>query len=370
MNILEVITDLGSGGAERFVVDLSNELAKTNDVTLMTLMDDKVNPEHRNFNRYALNDNVVYKNLGLPNGFKPSSQLKVLNAINAISPDVVHIHMDGTLNHCALATVVLSWKFYTYFTIHSDIHNGYDNGIVRMLCNTYGHWGRFKSICLSEKNYEDFKAFYGKSSAVRCIVNGRAPIVPTELYNQVTAEMQGYRSTNKSMLFLHVARFNTVKNQNLLIDSFNQLIKEGKDVNLVIIGNGYDSEEGLALQRKADERIHFVGTRKNVADYMLNADIFCLSSDFEGMPITLLEASLSGLPAVSTPVCGAVDLIKDGVNGFLSKSHSIDDYKEALKKAIDSFDSIKANAMSMKDNSPYTIAECARKYLDYFSDHH
>ena len=62
MNILEVITDLGSGGAERFVVDLSNELAKTNDVTLMTLMDDKVNPEHRNFNRYALNDNVNYKN--------------------------------------------------------------------------------------------------------------------------------------------------------------------------------------------------------------------------------------------------------------------------------------------------------------------
>lgn len=56
---------------------------------------------------------------------------------------------------------------------------------------------------------------------------------------------------------------------------------------------------------------------------MLNADIFCLSSNFEGMPITLLEASLAGLPAVSTPVCGAVDLIKDGVNGFLSKSHSL-----------------------------------------------
>lgn len=86
------------------------------------------------------------------------------------------------------------------------------------------------------------------------------------------------------------------------------------------------------------------------------------------MPITLLEASLAGLPAVSTPVCGAVDLIKDGVNGFLSKSHSLEDYKNALIKAIDNYDSIKANAMSMKDNSPYTIAECARKYVEYFNE--
>lgn len=370
MKILEVITDLGSGGAERFVVDLSNELAKTNEVTLMTLMDDKVNPEHRNFNRYALSCNVVYHNLGLPNGLKLSSQLKVLKAINALNPDIVHIHMDGTLNHSALAIIVLSWKFHVYFTIHSDIHNGYDKGVVRMLCSTYGHWGRFNSICLSEKNYEDFKAFYGKSTSVRCIVNGRAPMIPTDLYEETCREMKGYRSSNKSKLFLHVARCSLVKNQHLLVDTFNQLIEEGQDIDLVIIGNGYDTDNGLELQHKANKRIHFIGTRKNIADYMLNADVFCLSSDYEGMPISLLEASLAGVPAVSTPVCGAVDLIKDGVNGFLSKSHSIEDYKDALKKAIEGFDSIKANAMSMKDKSPYTIAECAKKYLDYFNDSH
>lgn len=367
MKILEVITDLGSGGAERFVVDLSNELARTHDVTLMTLMDDKVNPEHRNFNRYALSRNVVYFNLGLPNGLKLSSQLKVLKAIYAFNPDIVHIHMDGTLNHSALATIILSWKYNVYFTIHSDIHNGYDKGVVRMLCSTYGHWGRFKSICLSEKNYKDFKSFYGESSAVRCIVNGRAPMIPTDLYEEARREMKRYRSSNTSKLFLHVARCSLVKNQHLLVDAFNQLIEEGQNIDLVIIGHGYDTDNGLELQHKANKRIHFIGTRKNIADYMLNADVFCLSSDYEGMPISLLEASLAGVPAVSTPVCGAVDLIKDGVNGFLSKSHSIEDYKVALKKAIEDYDRIKANAMAMKDSSPYTIAECARKYLEYFS---
>lgn len=368
MKILEIITHLGSGGAERFVVDLSNELAKYHDVTLMTVMDDKVDAENRNFCRSALNANVKYVNLGLPNGLKLSSQLAALRGINAQHADIIHFHLACTINHCALAALFLPWKTKVYLTIHSDIHNGYDSSLVKLICNTYGHWGRFKSICISEKNYEDFLAFYGKSSDVRCIVNGRAPIVPTELYDEVAAEMQGYRSTNKSMLFLHVARFHPVKNQNLLIDSFNQLIKEGEDVNLVIIGNGYDSEDGLALQSKADERIHFIGTRKNIADYMLNADIFCLSSDFEGMPITLLEASLAGVPAVSTPVCGAVDLIKDGVNGCLSPGHSIEEYKATLLHAIKQYDELKNNAQRMKDNSPYTIAECARKYMKYFEE--
>ena len=368
MKILEIITHLGSGGAERFVVDLSNELAKNHDVTLMTVLDDKVDAENRNFCRFALNENVKYVNLGLPNGLKLSSQLAALKSINALHPDIVHFHLACTVNHCALAAIVLSLKFKVYLTIHSDIHNGYDKGLVKLLCNTYGRWGRFKSICLSEKNYADFLKFYGKSSDARCIVNGRAPIVPTDLYEKVVAEMQGYRSSNKSMLFLHVARFNPVKNQNLLIDSFNQLIKEGEDVNLVIIGNGYDSEDGLALQRKADERIYFIGTRKNVADYMLNADIFCLSSDFEGMPITLLEASLAGIPAVSTPVCGAVDLIKDNVNGCLSPGHSIGEYKATILRATKQYNQLKENAYRMKENSPYTIAECANKYMKYFEE--
>lgn len=78
MKILEIITHLGSGGAERFVVDLSNELAKNHDVTLMTVLDDKVDAENRNFCRFALSKNVKYVNLGLPNGLKLSDRKSVV----------------------------------------------------------------------------------------------------------------------------------------------------------------------------------------------------------------------------------------------------------------------------------------------------
>ena len=49
MRILEVLFTLQSGGAERFVVDLSNEMSKANEVILLTLKDDKIDEENRNF---------------------------------------------------------------------------------------------------------------------------------------------------------------------------------------------------------------------------------------------------------------------------------------------------------------------------------
>lgn len=366
MKILEIITFLGSGGAERFIVDLSNELSKNNDVYLMTLLDDTKDTEVRNFYKFDITSSVKYLNVGLPNGLSIRSQITVLKAINRVNPDVIHFHMIPTIKYSTLACILLSRKYKMYLTIHSDLHNGYDKGFAKILFKTLASSDRLKLVCLSEKNFKDFSSYY-PNAEIKCITNGRASINPTVHFETVKTEIKSFRSTADSFLFMHIARFNKEKNQNLLINAFNELCQERK-VDLLIIGSGFDSDEGTRLRLKANkDHIHFLGTRKNISDYILNADIFCLSSDYEGMPITLLEASLAGVPAVCTPVCGAVDIIQDGVNGFLSKSHNLEDYKDALKKALDNYDAIKANAMKMKENNPYTIAECARRYVDFFN---
>ena len=365
MRILEIITYLGSGGAERFIVDLSNELSKDNDVYLMTLLDDTKDVKVRNFYRPDVGPNVKYLNVGLPNGLSFHSQTAVLKAMDRVNPDIIHFHMIPTVKYSALACILLSGKYKMYLTIHSDLHNGYDKGFAKALFNTMASSGRIKLICLSEKNFKDFSSYYPKAE-IRCITNGRSAINPTDNFESVRAEIKSFRTAVDSFLFLHIARFNRQKNQNMLIDTFNELCRERK-ADLLVIGDGFDSEEGVRLRSKADkDHIHFLGTRKNVSDYILNADIFCLSSDYEGMPITLIEASLAGVPAVCTPVCGAVDMIVDGINGFLSKSHSSEDYMEAMRKAMDNYDTIKSGAMKMREHNPYTIEECARKYMDFF----
>lgn len=366
MKIVELITFLAGGGAERFVVDLSNQLAREHSVYLVTLLDDEKDKQTRNFYRSEISDNVHYVNLGLPNGLKFSSQWKVYSYLRRLNPDVIHIHLIPSLKYSALAVGLLSFSRKIYFSVHSDLHNGYDNGLFKLYCNTFGRWSQFKLSCLSEKNYEDFKSFYPHTS-IRCITNGRAPIVATALFDSVKEEMRNLRGNGQARLLIHVARCHPIKNQKLLVDAVNAIVGDDYNVDLVIVGAGFDTPEGEAIVSAACSRIHFVGVKKNVSDYILNADIFCLSSDFEGMPISLIEASLAGVPAVSTPVCGAVDLIKNGENGFLSKSHSLEDYKKALVNAIDNYDEIKAGALKMKKHSPYTIEECANKYVEYFN---
>ena len=149
------------------------------------------------------------------------------------------------------------------------------------------------------------------------------------------------------------------------INAFNIICKEF-NVSLIIIGNGFDSSKGIELKNRACENIHFLGTRKNISDYYLCSDIFVLSSIFEGMPISLIEASLAGLPCISTPVCGSVDLIKDGVNGIISSDFTLDAYVLALRETIKSYDVLKENSERMKNCSPYTMVECAKKYNSLF----
>lgn len=366
MKILEIVFSLAPGGAERFVVDLSNELSKSNDVTLMTLKDEKIDSENRLFYRFDVSNRVRYVNLGLKDGFKISSLWKIYKAIANFKPDVVHMHGSNCPAFCVLAITLLCNKIKFYQTIHSDMSR-YDNYFYRIFFRTFGRFKKVHFAALSETNYLDLIQRYPHADA-RCIVNGRAPIVATDKFDKVKSEIDVYRKSKQTIIALHVARFNQAKNQQLLVNSFNELTIKGFDVQLIIIGAGFDSKNGKELLSKARGNIHYIGTRKNISDYMLNADLFVLSSSYEGMPITLLEASLAGIPCVSTPVCGAVDLIKDSYNGKLSKDFSQGEYVQALTYAIENNKFLKDYAIQMKDSSPFTMEICANKYTRYFNE--
>lgn len=366
MKILELVFDLRSGGAERFAVDLSNELSKTHDVTIVALKDDSVEPEQSLFYKCDLSDRVAYKNLGLHKGYSPRVGWRIYKAIKAENADVVHLHGFGMPLYCYVAILLLHRKTRFYQTIHADINYGYTKFIYRCLMRTIGNSHKMGFVALSETNYRDMMKFYPKIKSA-CITNGRAPIAPSEKFEEVKTEMASYKNNPNSLVYIHVARCNPVKNQTMLVEAFSKFIETGHDADLVIIGGGFDSELGESIKSKAGNRIHFIGMRKNVGDYLLNADVFCLSSTFEGMPITILEAILAGIPVVSTPVCGAIDVIQNRKNGILSEDLSLDNYLVALDYSYSHLHELKEEAVRMKDDSPYTIAKCAEKYLEFFN---
>ena len=365
MKILEIAFTLSPGGAERFVVDLSNELAKSNDVTLLVLRDDSVNSEIRNFYKEDLSPKVHYECLGLKDGLKPSMWWKIWKAIRRYNPDVVHYHGDPMPYWMMVPMMFSSRRIKFVQTIHNDIHNGYDRGLYPLMSKTLGKRGRVSYVALSDTNFKELKRIYPMCKSA-CIVNGRATMIPTPAFEEVKREVNRFKITEDTKLFLHVARCHEVKNQRRLIVSFNRLVENGADAQLLIVGDGYDSELGKKLKSLAGGGVHFLGARKNISDYHLCADAFCLSSDFEGMPITIIEALMCGTPAISTPVCGSVDAVVSGNNGVLAKDFSDEAYYAALLHMYENLAVYQANAVAEKDNGKYTIRRCAEKYLNFF----
>lgn len=88
---------------------------------------------------------------------------------------------------------------------------------------------------------------------------------------------------------------------------------------LALLGEGPLEAElrDLSLQMGLQGRIRFLGFRDDVADYVAAADVFCLSSSWEGVPLAVQEAMLLGTPVVSTAVGGMNEIVSDRHSGRL-----------------------------------------------------
>lgn len=356
MKIIQMIYSLCSGGAEKFVVDLSNQLVQMgHDVTLCMLLDES--NEKLVFNKQFLDGAVHFHSMKFGRGISVYKVSQVENYIKREAPDVVHCHLNVIPYIFRLALCRRHIKF--FHTLHSVAENASGTKMQRLINRFFYKHNIIKPVCISKLCQQSYQQFYKLFNAPY-IDNGRAMIGASLHFESVKEEVSLYKKTSDSMVFIHVARFDAQKNQGLLIKAFNRLSQEGYDFILLVIGTGYDSTEGEKLKQQACEKIFFLGEKNNVNDYLLCSDAFCLTSKYEGLPISLLEALSCGVTPICTAVGGIPDVITDGVNGYLSKEGTIEAYCGAIRrfwnkpivrsKLIDYF---KAN---------YSMEVCARKY--------
>ena len=120
-------------------------------------------------------------------------------------------------------------------------------------------------------------------------------------------------------LVLCVARFHPVKDHRMLLNAFAKVAGAFLDVDLVLAGDG---ELRCTLEEQAramglNERVRFLGVRRDVPELLAAADAFVLTSVSEGASLTVMEALASGVPAVVTNVGGNPEIVRDGQEGLL-----------------------------------------------------
>jgi glycosyltransferase involved in cell wall biosynthesis len=138
---------------------------------------------------------------------------------------------------------------------------------------------------------------------------------------------------------LCVGRLTPAKGQHLLIDAVDRLTQQGRRVTLRLIGAGPDYE---SLHASADRLVEpktvvFEGAvnQDRIRSLYAVADVFCLPSFAEGLPVVLMEAMSMQIPCVSTSIAGIPELIRDGIDGLLVPASDLDALVGALATVMD-----------------------------------
>ncbi|QNQ80529.1 glycosyltransferase family 1 protein [Lactobacillus sp. PV034] len=119
---------------------------------------------------------------------------------------------------------------------------------------------------------------------------------------------------DKSFVIGHVGRFNYQKNHKFLLAVFEEILKQKKNAKLLLVGNGPDFEKfrNSIIYKKFSKNIILYGETNKPNDLYQAMDYFVFPSRFEGLPLTLIEAQISGLPClVSDVITPEVQLSKN-----------------------------------------------------------
>ena len=133
---------------------------------------------------------------------------------------------------------------------------------------------------------------------------------------------------DRAFVMTFVGEYSKRKNQLFLIDALTEIKPHIPEAVLCLVGEGdLRSElEGIILERGLSESVILTGTRSDACDFIRASDLYVSASVIEGMPFNLIEALGAGKTVLASDVKGHVDLIEDGVSGYLYKYGDMSDF--------------------------------------------
>lgn len=324
MRILLVITSLGVGGAEKVVVSLADALVgREHEVVIAYLKGDAI--------LKPINSSIRLVRLGLESVKDLPQALLALRALlNDFKPDVVHSH----LVHANILARMLKLVVHIPRLI-TTAHNRDEEGHLRMLAYRFTD----RLVDLSTNVSDEAVTAYVKKKAVKSgrmitVHNGiaiAASAFSAEARVRVRSELLIDQS---SQLLLAVGRLYEAKDYPNLFHALVQLKVTEVKYQLCIAGDGplRLDLENLVKQLGLSDRVRFLGVRRDVPALMSAADIFVLSSAWEGFPMVIGEAMAAERIIVATDCGGVKEFV--GNTGLLVPTRNAVALAHQLEKAL------------------------------------
>jgi len=164
-----------------------------------------------------------------------------------------------------------------------------------------------------------------------------------------------------------VGTFKRQKGHRYLVDAFASVASQFSGLHLLLVGDGDLAGEVKAQVETARlvDRVHFLGSRRDVPDLLAASDSFVLPSLWEGLPVALVEAMASSLPIVATAVSGTSQVMVDGATGWLVSPGDAPALAAAMTELLS--DPVRASAMSAAARERVTAYLSARGQAEHLA---
>lgn len=322
-----------TGGAERIMATMANYwAAKGWDITLLTF-DDGSRPVF-----YPLHANILHLPLRPGSKYPPplGTAVTIARTIAALrreirhcAPQVVISFMDTTNVLTLLST--LKVRVPVIVAEHSN-----PKANIRVGSRYWPVWSLFRALTYPRA----MKVVVLTEGAIKYF-SQRIQKITTAIPNPVAVSLalgsQIPIKKNKEQTLITVGRLVTVKQFDLLLQAFARITLRHPSWNLKIFGEGPERRrlEALIHNLKIEGRVELPGVTREIWQEMSRADLFVLSSKFEGFPMALAEAMACGLPVVSFDCpFGPAEIVRDGVDGILLPPGDVAALAEALDRLM------------------------------------
>lgn len=298
--LLIFIGTMANGGAERVVSLVSPYLFETFDsVEIMTFLDDEVFYHIDKRIKFTVLEKCTHSKSPVKNVLYLRNYLKK-NQIDEVLSFLLPFNIVAALAAWGTGIPVV-------LADRSDPRQESKNTVRRLL-----RWLTYSFCCKKVifQNSRNLNYFSGR-------IFKKGIIIP----NPVALELPDGAAllAEKKKTIVTVGRLTKAKNHPMLISAFNEVASKYPQYRLIIYGEGEErsNEEKVVRDKGLEEKVLLPGKFSDVHKRILEAELFVLSSDYEGMPNALAEAMVLGLPCISTDVSGSEDLIENGVSGII-----------------------------------------------------
>lgn len=348
MDVTFVVSALHGGGAERVIATLANYMAdRDDDVTILMTAGDEV--------VYQLHEKVQLISIGQASGGNPLVQLKRLYAMRQYFKSHRQSHIVSFSTTINLFTIIasLGLKMDVIVSERNDPNRFHYKRLRDMI---YALGGRF--VFQTEEAADCF------SKAIR----ERSCVIPNPIRTGLPEVYTGEREKKIAA----AGRLEPQKNHKLLLEAFAGFHQSYPEYTLHIYGKGKLEQElkTLASELHIESHVVWEGFRADVLERIRTYGMYVLSSDYEGISNSLMEAMALGIPCISTdcPIGGSRLCIENEENGLLTP---IGD-REALQSAMEwiAQDGKRAEAMGQRASgirerfSEEKICECWRVFIE------